>query len=147
MNMAQRTVRSPGPPEALQAAAPAGRVRVRALRMERLLAGVGWRSPVGLLKMDCEGCEWDTLLQPARTWDADHVVGEVHFGCREASCWPMASSQLRARVDPLRRRLTPAWATSWVQLVFGQLHVGGVHVGRRAGRPAARMPGLPAAVG
>jgi len=60
-------------------------IEVPVLTMDEVLAQLQWES-VDLLKIDCEGCEWSTLLVP-RTWTASHVVGEVHFRCALESCW------------------------------------------------------------
>eukprot|EP00933_Yihiella_yeosuensis_P047758 TRINITY_DN4368_c0_g2_i2.p1 TRINITY_DN4368_c0_g2~~TRINITY_DN4368_c0_g2_i2.p1 ORF type:complete len:386 (+),score=58.05 TRINITY_DN4368_c0_g2_i2:57-1160(+) len=62
-------------------------IDVPTLSMEKILEGVGWQS-ADILKIDCEGCEWSTLLEPRRSWHVTRAVGEVHFGCKDASCWP-----------------------------------------------------------
>lgn len=50
------------------------RHRVRAIDLDKLMDGI---DRLALLKIDCEGCEWDFLRSP-RVADVDIIIGEYH---------------------------------------------------------------------
>lgn len=53
---------------------------VEATSLDRLMAGI---ESLALLKIDCEGCEWD-VLRSRRALDIEIVIGEWHNGPRLA---------------------------------------------------------------
>ena len=54
--------------------------QVEAVSLDKLMAG---EERLRLLKIDCEGCEWQVLTSP-RVPDIDYIVGEWHNGPRFA---------------------------------------------------------------
>ena len=50
--------------------------QVLSMPLSRIRSGIGSR-PISLLKLDCEGCEWQVLADPAIAY-CERIVGEFH---------------------------------------------------------------------
>eukprot|EP00931_Biecheleriopsis_adriatica_P090606 TRINITY_DN64568_c0_g1_i1.p1 TRINITY_DN64568_c0_g1~~TRINITY_DN64568_c0_g1_i1.p1 ORF type:complete len:396 (-),score=55.89 TRINITY_DN64568_c0_g1_i1:16-1116(-) len=96
MNLAMRTFVPNASSDQSELQRDGGHIlKVPVLSMMSILNGVGWAGATAgfdLLKLDCEGCEWEAVFSQA-AWYAPWpkpraAVGELHFSCKTTSCWP-----------------------------------------------------------